>query len=185
MTDASPPPVVPNHIEETIRTVARLLAEHRSAATPQQRMIDRMTDALGRPACLSVVGLLVSCWIGGNLLALALGRAPLDPPPFVWLSGAASLASLLMVIVVLGSQRHDDQLARRRELLTLELAMLNERKTAKVIELLEEGRRDNPLIRDRIDAQADDMAQPADPHSVLDAINESHDASSPQPDAGQ
>jgi hypothetical protein len=46
--------------------------------------------------------------------------------------------------------------------------------TAKVIQLLEEARRDNPLIHNRVDRDADDMAQPADPSSVLDAIKNIH-----------
>jgi hypothetical protein len=62
-----------------------------------------------------------------------------------------------------------------REQLTLELAILSEQKTAKVIQLLEESRRDNPLIRNRVDQEAEAMAQPADPRSVLDAIKEIHD----------
>ena len=40
--------------------------------------------------------------------------------------------------------------------------------------MLEESRRDNPLIRNRVDQEADAMAQPADPQSVLDAIKETH-----------
>jgi uncharacterized membrane protein len=56
----------------------------------------------------------------------------------------------------------------------LELAILSEQKTAKVIQLLEESRRDNPLIRSRVDQEAEAMAQPADPQSVLDAIKETH-----------
>jgi uncharacterized membrane protein len=51
---------------------------------------------------------------------------------------------------------------------------LSEQKTAKVIELLEEFRRDNPLVRDRVDQEADAMAQPSDPQRVLDAIKEIH-----------
>jgi len=51
---------------------------------------------------------------------------------------------------------------------------LGEQKTAKVIELLEEFRRDNPLIRNRVDQQAEDMTHPADPQRVLDAIKEIH-----------
>ena len=48
---------------------------------------------------------------------------------------ALSLASLYMVLLVYATQRRDDQLAERREQLTLELALLNEQKTAKLIEL--------------------------------------------------
>ena len=63
-------------------------------------------------------------------------------------------------------------LARHRELLTLELTILTEQKVAKAIALLEELRRDSPQIHDRVDRQADVMAQPADPQTVRDAIKE-------------
>jgi hypothetical protein len=36
--------------------------------------------------------------------------------------------------------------------------------------LLEESRRDNPLLRNRIDREADAMSQPAETQFVLDAI---------------
>jgi uncharacterized membrane protein len=77
-----------------------------------------------------------------------------------------------MVVLILGTQRHADLLAQHREMLTLQLTILSEQKTAKVIQLLEEVRRDNPHIRDRVDQEAEVMAQPADPQSVLDAIKE-------------
>ena len=82
--------------------------------------------------------------------------------------------SLYLVVLILATQRREYQLAQLREQLTLELAILSEQKTAKVIQLLEESRRDNPLIRNRIDQEADAMAQPADPQSVLNAIKETH-----------
>ena len=58
----------------------------------------------------------------------------------------------------------------RREQLNLELAILSEQKTAKVVALLEELRRDSPTVRDRVDKQADVMARPTDAQSVIDAI---------------
>jgi uncharacterized membrane protein len=90
------------------------------------------------------------------------------------LGGVVSLVSLYIVVLILATQRREYQLAQLREQLTLELAILSEQKTAKVIQLLEESRRDNPLIRNRVDQEADAMAQPADPKSVLDAIKEAH-----------
>ena len=66
----------------------------------------------------------------------------------------------------------EDQLAQLHEQLNLELANLSEQKTAKVIQLLEESRRDNPLIPNRLDQEAEVMAQPANPQSVLEAIKE-------------
>jgi uncharacterized membrane protein len=166
------PAVLPEHLAETMRSIDRLHAEHRRDATTLQRAVDRMTTLLGRPGFIGVVTALVVLWVSGNLLAAALGHRAVDPPPFSGLAGAVSLASLYMVVLILATQRREDQLAQHREQLILELALLSEQKTAKVIELLEEVRRDNPHIHDRVDQQADSMARPADPQQMLDAIKE-------------
>ena len=81
---------------------------------------------------------------------------------------------LYVVILIYATQRREDQLAELREQLTLELALLSEQKTAKMIQLLEEFRRDIPLVEDRVDEQADAMAEPANPERVLEAIRETH-----------
>ncbi len=106
------------------------------------------------------------------MAATALGRNAVDPPAFPWLQGAVNLISLFIVTLVLVAQKHEDELNARREILTLELAILSERKIAKVIELLEELRRDSPHVLDRVDQQAEQMAQPADAQSVLAAAQE-------------
>ena len=173
MADTSiPSPILSDHIEETIRSIARLHAEHHESATPLQRAVDRMTALLGRPGFIGVLTVVVAAWISLNMLATALGYRAIDPPPFSWLGGAVTLVSLYMVVLILATQRREDLLAQHREMLILELAILSEQKTAKVIQLLEETRRDNPQIRDRVDQEAEDMAQPADPKSVLAAIKE-------------
>ena len=162
----------PIHIEETIKAIARLHAEHRASATRHHRVVEAVANLLGRPGFLIALTVLVASWIGANGCAAALGyRAP-DPPPFAGLAGFSSLASLYLVVVIVTTQRRDDRLARHRELLTLELAVLTEQKAAKAIALLEELRRDSPHVHDRVDRQADVMAQPADPQMVIDAIKE-------------
>jgi uncharacterized membrane protein len=92
-----------------------------------------------------VITVIVIGWVGLNLGAVAFGVRPIDPPPFSWLGGAVSLVSLYMVVLILATQRREDRLAQRREMLILELALLSEQKTAKVIQLLEESRLDNLL----------------------------------------
>ena len=168
-TEAGPATI---HVEETIDAIERLQAEHRADATAHQRAVDRITSFLDRPRFLAVLTILILGWLGLNSLAAALEFRPFDPPPFPWLSGAASLASLYLVVLILTAQKRDDRLMQRRELLSLELAILSEQKTAKVIALIEELRRDNPLIHNRIDEQADRMAEPANPQSVIDATKE-------------
>ncbi len=167
-------PILPAHIEDTIQSIARLHAEHHQAATRLQRMVDRLTSLVGQPRFIGALTCVSMLWIGGNLLAVWTGDLVLDPPPFAWFDGIVGLAALYIALLILTTQRRADQLAQHREQLTLELAILNEQKTAKVIELLEEMRRDNPNLRNRVDHEAAAMAVPADPQAVLDAIKISH-----------
>ena len=77
--------------------------------------------------------------------------------------------------MILIAQKHDDELATLRDQLTLELAILAEQKTAKVIALLEEFRRSAPDVEDRRDEVAEALAEPADPNVVIDAIQAAHE----------
>ena len=78
----APLPLLPAHIEETIRSIARLHAEHHRNATPLQRAFDRITAVLGRPQFIGVLTIIAAGWASLNLLAAALGYRPIDPPPF-------------------------------------------------------------------------------------------------------
>jgi uncharacterized membrane protein len=170
-------PILPAHIEDTIQAIAKLHADHRLEAGPLQRSVDRLTRWMGRPQFIAATAALVALWIIGNLASMASGARPWDPPPFAWLESALTLMALYVTLFILTTQRRDDQLASYREQLTLELAILGEQKSAKIIALLEEMRRDHPLLHDRIDEEAAAMAIAADPQAVLDALKESEELS--------
>jgi len=157
-------------IDDTVKALSRLRREHEGQATRLQRAVDRFTARAGSPQCALILAALVITWIGVNCLLLALGRKPFDEPPFFWLQGAVTLGALYMTIFIATTQRRENELATHHEHLTLELAMISEQKTAKIISLLEELRQDHPHITNRIDGEADAMSTPSDPHSVLDAI---------------
>ncbi len=99
-----------------------------------------------------------------------------DKPAFAWLELFGTLSSVIVSVLILVTQRREDQLADRRAQLTLELALLADRKSSKVISLLEELRRDHPDVADRVDRETDDLATPADPKAVLAAIDEQTEA---------
>jgi uncharacterized membrane protein len=80
--------------------------------------------------------------------------------------------ALFIAVLILTSQRRADKLAYLREQMTLEAALMTEQKTRKIIELLEELRRDSPENCDRHDAEATQMAAKADPRVVLEVIEE-------------
>ena len=165
---------LPSHIEETVRTIARLHAEHHQRATLSERLVDNATALLGRPAFVGVLSIAVVFWVAGNLVLRGTDHIAFDAPPFPWLEDGLTLMALYMGALILTTQRRADQLADLREQMTLELGILTEQKAAKLIELIEELRRDSPEVRNRVDDEAHEMASPTDPHEVLGAIKETN-----------
>ena len=161
---------LPEHIEETIQSMGRMQAEHHESAGPADRLIRFVTLCLGSPAVASGSILIVVAWIGLNLAVTMAGGPPLDPPPFQWLELFVSVASLIIIFVVLAAQQRDEELAEINRQLTLHLAMSVEQKTAKMIELLQTLRQDHPSLPDHIDEEAQKMAQPADPETLVNAL---------------
>ena len=163
---------VPPHIAETIQAIALLHAEHHRKSTLAERIVDRATTYVGRPRFLLALITAATFWMVANTLIRLSGGSPLDPPPFGWLELVLTGVALVIAVMILTSQRRADRFANLREQMTLEATLLTEQKTRKIIELLEELRRDSPEIPDREDIEADQMAAKADPHEVLSVIDE-------------
>jgi len=175
MPDSSKPlDDLPFHIEETIRSIAQVHAEHHREATRSQRVTNQIIAFIASMKAILLLSVFSAAWAAFNLFAPGFGLSALDPPPFSGLGVLVSLISLYLVILILATQRRENKLSQQREQLTLELTIISERKSAKTIQLLEELRRDIPQIHDRADQEAIDMAQPANPHSVLQAIKKTH-----------
>jgi uncharacterized membrane protein len=145
--------------------------------------MDDWTARLARPAVLAAVVCGVALWIAFNLLAPLAGYAIIDEPPFPWLFEVLTLLGVVMGILILSTQRRADQLAELREQMTLELASVTERKVAKVIELIEELRRDSPTLKNRTDHEARQMSERTSPGEVLIAIKDSHEEKVARSDA--
>lgn len=172
-TDNSEQPGLPPEIARDIaKATAALRAEHKRDATRLQKAADRLTAFVGWPGFSGVLALVILFWMGGNLVAPHLGARAFDPPPFSWLQGGISTGALFVAVSILATQRREDQLAGHHLQLILELSVLNDRKLSKIIELIEEARRDSPIIHDRVDDVAEQLATPADAHAVLRAIKD-------------
>jgi uncharacterized membrane protein len=161
---------LPAHIENTVRAIADMHRAHAAEATRSQDAVERVIGRAGTPAFVGLLTFLVFAWIAVNLGMLVAGVRPLDAPPFPGLQGVIALAALYTALLILTAQRRADGLTGHREQLTLELAILSEQKSAKIIALIEELRRDDPSISNRSDAHADELATPTDPVAVADAL---------------
>jgi uncharacterized membrane protein len=153
-------------VDETIESIAELERRALADSTRHQRAIERLTVAVGRPRTLYVAAILIGLWVALNALAAFIHLRPLDTPPFPWLGTAASVASLLTTIMILVAANRGDRLDEQRDRLALQIALLTDRKTAKIIALLEELRQDSPAVRDRHDPEAAALSKATDPHAV-------------------
>jgi uncharacterized membrane protein len=157
------------HVAQSVDELAEIhLAHHRSKSW-LQRSIDRITALVATPPTLVMLTLGMALWIG---VTVGVSRRGFDQPPFGWLQLATTCGALLVSLLILVTQRHEDQLAERRGQLTLQLAILADKKSAKIIALLEELRRDHPQVSNRPDPVSTEMATPTDVPSVLAAIDE-------------
>ena len=160
-------------VGHNIATVAELRAQAEQQVDRHQRTAEKITEWLGRSRFLYLLIFVMSAWVIVNLLAHLLGFAPFDPPPFNLLISIVNVTAVLISSVVLISQNRQGKLAERREHLDLQINMLNDQRTAKIIALLEELRQDMPTVKNRVDLEAEALAETINPKDVLDALETS------------
>ncbi len=169
---APPGDALPPHIEQTVGAINRLHDRHHRAAGPLQRIVEAVTAAAGTALFAGVLVLLLLVWIGSNLIMPAVGAKPFDPAPFSALQAVAQCLALFLAVFILATQRRENVLIELRLQLMLELALLSEQRSAKVIALLEELRVDMPSVPNRSDPEADALASPGNPDAMLEALLE-------------
>ena len=158
-------------------TIAALRTRSESQRSPSQRLVEAFTALIGRPSTIALLLLLIGAWIAWNAYESIVHGTSFDAPPFFWLQGLLGLYAALISTFVLATQNREKHHAESRAYLELQVNLLAEQKTAKIIELLEELRRDLPSVRDRVDRQADAMQQPVDTAAVLHTLHAMEQAS--------
>ena len=137
-----------------------------------QRILERISGFIGQPVFPGVILLFVALWMLANAVLRQFGMPQFDPPPFFWLQGIVGLGALLTATVVLTKQNRLAKLAEQRAQLDLKVTLLTEQKAAKLIDLIEELRRDLPNVKDRHDAEAVALQRSMNPDQVLAALDE-------------
>ncbi len=169
-SDADPGGQLPPSVSENIETIAEFHARHEQHMSRPQAVIEKLSLWLGSPAYVAATLLFVVCWIVANLVAPKYGYRAIDEPPFFWLQGLVSLNAFIISTTVLIRQNRMSRLAEHHAHLDLQVNLLTEEKTSKIIDLLEQLRHDLPNVADKHDPEAAQMAKPADTRAVLSAI---------------
>ena len=158
----------PDQVAENIDAILDFYRREEARISASQRALERVGRVLGRPAFLSMTLVFVASWIAAQVFGL-LG---FDPPPFFWLQGLLGLSALLIATVILITQNRQSSIEAMHAHLDLQVNLLTEQKVSKLIELLEELRRDLPMVRDRRDEAAEALQEPVDAHGVLRVLDE-------------
>ena len=157
---------------QNIETVLDFYTREEEKINRSQRFLERISNLVGQPVFLGFILVFVAVWTVANALLRRVGMTEFDPAPFPWLQGLVGLGALLTAIVVLTKQNRLAKLAEQRAHLDLKVTLLTEEKAAKLIDLLEELRRDLPNVSDRHDPEAAALQQSMRPDLVLAALDE-------------
>src|SRR5277367_5034206 len=160
------------HIDQNIESVAELHRRERETVRASLRWVERVGRFIGRPIYLVAVICLSLLWVVINLLGHFLYVRSWASPPFELLDGIMTSISLVTTTIVLISQNRQTRLEQQHAHLDLQVNLLTEHKVTKLIGLMEELRRDLPMVRNRHDAQAAALEQPADTAQVVSAISQ-------------
>ncbi|MFZ3207562.1 MAG: photosystem II biosynthesis protein [Geobacteraceae bacterium] len=172
--DSSDKPIESEHdqISQNIGAILDFYAREDQKISRSQRIMERISFFVGQPIFLGIILIFVALWILANVALRQSGIAEFDPSPFFWLQGIIGLGALLTATVVLSKQNRLSKLEEQRAHLDLKVNLLTEQKTAKIIDLLEELRRDLPNVIDRHDPEAAALQQSMNPELVLAALDE-------------
>ena len=95
-----------------------------------------------------------------------------DEPPFFVLQGLVSSNALLLTVAVLIRQNRMSKVAAHRAHLDLQINMLTEQKVTKVLQMMNDLKREPTAPRVQHDEQVAELTKPADTHALMHAIKE-------------
>jgi uncharacterized membrane protein len=158
-------------LDQDIETIVEMRIHAERKVGHHQRIIEKVTNNIGRPQSVYLILLLVILWIMINAFHNYLSLPAFDGPPYSLLQGVLGLSALLMTTIVLITQNRQEKLSEQRRHLDLQINLLTERKVSKIIALLEDLRHDIPSVENHYDPEAQAMKESVDPHTALVSLN--------------
>jgi uncharacterized membrane protein len=163
---------LPSSAKENLELLSQFKDREESQISGFQLAIERVSRFFGSPAYFAFAVLFIAMWIAGNLWGMNHGWRHVDTPPFFLLQGLVSCNALLLTVAVLIRQSRMAQVAEHRAHLDLQINLLTEQKVTKLLQIMDEPRRDLAALQGRPHEDASEMTKPADTHALMHAIKE-------------
>lgn len=123
--------------QQNIRTISRLEQEAIEQRSASERVSDVFTRFMGSMTFVVLHLIWLGIWFAWNLGAWgAFGLEPFDPFPFGILTLIVSTEGVILAIFVLISQNRMSRLANQRAHLNLQISLLAEQETTKILQRL-------------------------------------------------
>jgi uncharacterized membrane protein len=163
---------LPASAKENLELLSRFQDGEEAQISGIQLAIERISGFFGSSAYFAFAVVFIVLWIVVNTWGLRHGWHHVDAPPFSWLQGLVSSNALLLTVAVLIRQNRMAQVAEHRAHLDLQINLLTEQKVTKILQIIDELRREQTALRDRPDDEVTEMSKPADAHALMNAIRE-------------
>lgn len=162
---------LPQQVIDNIETILGFQAKQEECDPWHERLLNKIAAVFATAYFLYAQLLFFAIWIFWSGLA-GDGTLAFDLPKYNIRDQFLDTAALLIATGVLVRQSRQERLAEQRSHLMLQISLLTEQKTAKIIGLLEELRTDLPNLDNRHDWEAEILQQSTDPQIVLNIIQE-------------
>lgn len=154
---------------ESIRDVVALEEQALRDRSRGEWISDALISLIGRLGFVIAHAVLLAAWFVVNS-GLLPGVRPFDPFPFGILTLIVSAEGVLLTLFVLISQNRMSRQADLREHLTLQISVLAEKESTRMLEILESLRHRLGLAEPDVDAQ--DLVTPTDVKTLARELKE-------------
>ncbi|MBV8072598.1 MAG: DUF1003 domain-containing protein [Acidobacteriaceae bacterium] len=158
MSALSQPPITPRAAQENIDQIVRLEEEAQQRRTVSERVADGIANFVGSMLFVYVHIVWFLVWVPINLGWIPFMKA-FDPYPFALLCMIVSLEGVVLSTFVLIKQNRMSQRADTRSHLDLQVNLLNEKETTKIIQMIERMSRKMGIEEDVVDPEVGELGQ--------------------------
>lgn len=158
--------------KDNLAALAEISQREESRVSGVQLAVERVSSFFGSPGYFVFALAFIVGWIVANAWAAQSNFGYFDQPPFFWLQGIVSANALLLTIAVLTRQNRMSILAQQRAHLDLQINLLTEQKVSKILQVLDDIRRESPTLNSPVDGEVAEHATPADVAAIHEAIKD-------------